>query len=83
MESSDNPTMTSAIPDDQRNIMHIQYASLIVDDEISPNKKSKSTSQTRKPSSNSKKKLLDGKSFQKVCEIFFSIDFFFLFDYSK
>jgi hypothetical protein len=67
MESSDNPTMTSDnIPDDQRNLMHIQYASLIVDDEISPNKKS----QTRKPSSNSKKKLLDGKSFQKVCEIF-------------
>ncbi len=42
--------------------MHIQYAPLIVDEEIVNNKKLKSSSVTRK----SNKKLLDGKSFQKV-----------------
>jgi hypothetical protein len=49
--------------------MHIQYAALIVDDQTDVNKKSKgskSTSQTRKSSSNSNKRLLGGKSFQKV-----------------
>jgi len=49
------------IPDDERNLMHIQYAPLIVDEEIVNNKKSKSSSVTRKSS----KKILDGKSFQK------------------
>ncbi len=42
--------------------MHIQYASLIVDEEIVNNKKSKSISRTCKSS----KKVVDGKSFQKV-----------------
>jgi len=58
IKSSDNLT---DIPDDERNLMHIQYASLIADEEIVNNKKSKSSSVTRKSS----KKLLDGKSFQK------------------
>jgi hypothetical protein len=42
--------------------MHIQYAPLIIDEEIVNNKKSKSNSVICKSS----KKLLDGKSFQKV-----------------
>jgi hypothetical protein len=42
--------------------MHIQYAPLIVDEEIVNNKKSKSSSVTRK----SNKKFLGGKSFEKV-----------------
>jgi hypothetical protein len=44
---------SSEVPDDERNLMHIQYASLIVDDDIVCSKKSKT------------KKVLDGKSFQK------------------
>lgn len=46
--------------------MHVQYASLVIDEDISK-KKTKSNSLTRKSS----KKLLDGKSFQKVCQNFF------------
>lgn len=52
------------MPDDQRNLMHIQYAPLVVDDEIDHSKKSKGFK--RKSSTNSTKKVLDGKSFQKV-----------------
>ena len=54
--------------------MHIQYAPLIVDDEIDSNKKSKGskrTSLTRKSS----KKVLDGKSFHKVSSIFSPLSF--------
>jgi hypothetical protein len=50
--------MASAdIPDDERNLMHIQYAPLIADEEIV----TKRNSLTRKSS----KKVVDGKSFQK------------------
>jgi hypothetical protein len=44
--------------------MHIQYAPLIVDDQIDNSKSSKGSK--RKSSSNSTKKVLDGKSFHKV-----------------
>ncbi|CAF1207823.1 unnamed protein product [Adineta steineri] len=65
IEPSDNPTIDNNIPDDQRNLMHIQYASLIVDDQIDNSNKSKRNSLTKKSSANSSKKILDGKSFQK------------------
>ncbi|UJR08358.1 hypothetical protein I4U23_012629 [Adineta vaga] len=59
---TNHPSVEDDIPDDQRNLMHIQYVSLSLDDEIDniSKKKSKSTS-----SNQSTKTVLDGKSFQK------------------
>ncbi|CAM4746589.1 unnamed protein product [Rotaria magnacalcarata] len=60
-EPLNNPTISSDIPDDERNLMHIQYAPLVVDDEYENSKRSKSNSVTSK----SNKQILDGKSFRK------------------
>ncbi|CAF3295491.1 unnamed protein product [Rotaria socialis] len=60
-EPLNTPTISSDIPDDERNLMHIQYASLVVDDEYENSKKSKSNSVTSKFN----KQTLDGKSFRK------------------
>ncbi|CAF0918100.1 unnamed protein product [Rotaria sordida] len=65
IEPSNNPTTSNDIPDDQRNLMHIQYVPLIMDDQYgSSNKKSKS-SKNKSVIEKSNKKILDGKSFHK------------------
>ncbi|CAF1567655.1 unnamed protein product, partial [Rotaria sordida] len=65
IEPSNNPTTSNDIPDDQRNLMHIQYVPLIMDDQYgSSNKKSKN-SKNKSVIEKSNKKILDGKSFHK------------------
>ncbi|CAF1058054.1 unnamed protein product [Adineta ricciae] len=62
-KSTCKPTNSSGendIPDDQRNLMHIQYASLVLDDDVNSTTKKKSQETKR-----STQKLADGKSFQK------------------
>lgn len=69
IEPSNNPPVDSTVPDDQRNLMHIQYAPLVVDGQCYNQKKSKtppSTSSTQK----SNNKGFEGKSFQKVRQKF-------------
>ncbi|CAF2964276.1 unnamed protein product [Rotaria sp. Silwood2] len=63
-ESSDNPTTSDDIPEDQRNLMHIQYAPLTIDDQSGTSKKSKG-SKNNSVREKSNKNVLDGKSFHK------------------
>ncbi|CAF0863342.1 unnamed protein product [Rotaria sp. Silwood1] len=63
-DPSDNPTVSGDIPDDQRNLMHIQYASLTMDDQNNTSKKSKG-SKSKSVIEKSDKNVLEGKSFHK------------------
>lgn len=65
VEAKVQPTeepMDDCIPEDQRNLMHIQYAPLVLDDE--PVRTAKQSSRPKRSSLTSI--VLDGKSFQKV-----------------
>ena len=52
-----------SIPDDQRNLMHVQYVPLTLDERTDHSSKSPKATFTRSPAT---KSLVIGKSFQKV-----------------